>query len=1226
MTPSQQPLLRFSPSFFIALCFIMLFPAGSMKAQGVLADSAAEFSGIQGQDDWWHGYRNLTLDGGENDYDPEADFIPFPVDGSTILSATNFWNGNIFDWHNDPPNAGGNAHNPPWTSLGATNSHPNGSNQAETHWTVRRWTAPAIDLAGPALLQIDWSLAKSNTNGTGVSAQLHLNGAMAGKATIAGNDTAGVSRTSFLTVEAGDHVDLVHTAEGPGGNTTDGSDSSTFSMVISTLVDDDNDQLADSWEDLWFPGDLTQLATGNDYDGDTVPDEEEFTNGTDPTNADTDGDGYPDAEELAAGSSAINPSLLPAGSGLADSREGFSGIQDQEGWSFGYRNYSQDGGGDDYDATGDFIPFPPDAWRGDQNQWRLAPSAAPWTTLAVENTHPNGTNSAPNEEHWTVRRWTAAGLDGPTDIRVYWMHRAQNLSGDGTTGAIYLNGEQLDSIAVSDATSDIRSYYLNIDNGDIIDQVVTPVGTSGNRSDGSDGSTNWMRIDTRIPTVPVQPDGSFFVRLNAPDVDGDSIPDFIEEDLFNGDLTQLTAEGDWDGDGATDVAEIEAGSDPTIGDSDNDGLLDGEELITHGTDPTLVDSDGDNLTDYDEVNGDPATDPTSADSDGDGFNDDEELEIGSDPTSAGDTPLSGTLGDSVFEFSNIQGQDGWESGYRNVTLDGGGIDYDAADFIPFPEEAWRGTQWRLAPSAAPWTLLAAENSHPNGTNSAPNEEHWTVRRWAAADLTETTAVRISWSTRKVNANGDGVTGAVHLNGKRIDSAVVSDLVGVSRVVYANISNGDFLDLVLTPQGRTSDIDGSDGSANSMRIDTRIPASPIQPDGSVFIPANAPDTDGDGIPDLWEELFFPGDLDQLSAGGDYDSDGVDDEVEILSGTNPVEADTDGDGLSDGEELASGTNPLLVDSDGDAFGDFHEVATGFDPLDNFSNVADNFTAIADSEFEFPFSDNPQGEYGWTYGYYDVTADGEPPANSNFIPFPTDGSIFPNAGNFWDGLGFDWYDDAGAAVNPPWTEIGQLRGHPNGDNNDAVHWAVRRWEVSEDTQLALHYFVQKVNAGGNGVTAILLHNGRQVHSTTIAGDDTTGRKGWFFVEARAGDYLAVALSPRGPDGSDNDGNDGSNFWLIVDPTIPDNPLQPDGSPFVPGGQNPEESRLTAFSYDGNSVTLRWTSQPGKDYQVQQSSDLQNWTNIGATVPGAAGETEISINEAPVPSSYYRLLEIDP
>ncbi|MAT47656.1 MAG: hypothetical protein CMO35_09545, partial [Verrucomicrobiaceae bacterium] len=131
---------------------------------------------------------------------------------------------------------------------------------------------------------------------------------------------------------------------------------------------------------------------------------------------------------------------------------------------------------------------------------------------------------------------------------------------------------------------------------------------------------------------------------------------------------------------------------------------------------------------------------------------------------------------------------------------------------------------------------------------------------------------------------------------------------------------------------------------------------------------------------------------------------------------------------------------------------------------------------------------------------------------------------------------------------------------------------------------------------------------------------------VEARAGDYLAVALSPRGPDGSDNDGNDGSNFWLIVDPTIPDNPLQPDGSPFVPGGQNLEESRLTAFSYDGNSVTLRWTSQAGKDYQVQQSSDLQNLTNIGATVSGAAGETEISINDAPVSSRYYRLLEIEP
>ncbi len=1199
----------------------LLLICGQASAQSTLADSAAEFSGIQGQEDWYYGYRNLTLDGGGNDYDPETDFIAFPVDGTNFGSDTNAWNGTIFDFFD----AGGNTTNPPWTTLGVESSHPNGTNQAETHWTVRRWTATENDLTDPTLLQVEWFISKTagNPNGQGVTAQVHLNGTMVGKTTIAGDDTTGITKTVFMTADVGDHIDLVHTSEGPGGNTADGSDSSLLSMIISTIVDSDGDQLPDAWEETWAPGDLTVLSSGADFDSDGLSDEEEFANGTDPGNADTDGDGYPDVEEVDGGSSPSNPLSLPQGAGLADSREQFSDVQGAEGWISGYRNYSTDGGGDNYDPNSGFIDFPPDAWRGDQ--WRLAPSGAPWTTLGAENTHPNGTNSAPNEEHWTIRRWVAS-VDSPTDVRVYWTHRAANTAGDGTTGAIHLNGERVDSIAVSDGVGDTRSYYLTINNGDIIDQVVTPVGVSGSRIDGSDGSANWMRIDTKIPAAPVQPNGKYFIPMDALDSDGDSIPDFIETDLLGEDLTQLAAGSDWDADGAADEIEVASGSNPTIGDTDGDGVDDGAEIETFETDPCNPDSDGDGLNDGDEVFGVPATDPNNADSDGDGFSDSEELQAGSDPNSQGDTPLSGTLADSVLSFSETQGEGGWESGYRNVTLDGGGIDYDhVADFVPFPAESWRGTGWRLAPGGAPWTLLEAENSHPNGTNSAPNEEHWTVRRWTAEGLDGESAVRISWSTRKTNPNGDGVTGAVHLNGERLDSAVVSDTTGVNRIYYANISNGDVLDLILSPQGQTSAIDGSDGSANSMRIDNRIPAVAVQPDGSLFIPSNAPDTDEDGIFDLWEEVYFPDDLDQLSAGSDYDSDGLPDEEEFLAGTNPTLADTDADGLADGAEAVAGTDPRNSDTDNDSFGDFHEVATGFDPLDGFSNVAENFTAIADSQFDFPFSDDPQGEYGWTHGYYDISADGEPPANSNFIPFPSDGTPFLSEQNFWDGFAFDWSDASGTAINPPWTALGALDGHPSGDNNGVVHWATRRWEVDQDAELALHYSVQKVSAGGNGVTAVLLHNGQRLHSTTIAGDDTLGQTAWSFVDARAGDYIELALSPRGVDGSDNDGSDGSNFYLIIDPTIPENPLQPDGRPFSPG--EVASLRLIDFSYQEGNVTLRWISNQGQEYQAQQSSDLQNWTNIGATATGAAGgETEIIIPDAPASARYYRLLQLEP
>ncbi|NIP93006.1 MAG: hypothetical protein GWO24_05920, partial [Akkermansiaceae bacterium] len=65
-------------------------------------------------------------------------------------------------------------------------------------------------------------------------------------------------------------------------------------------------------------------------------------------------------------------------------------------------------------------------------------------------------------------------------------------------------------------------------------------------------------------------------------------------------------------------------------------------------------------------------------------------------------------------------------------------------------------------------------------------------------------------------------------------------------------------------------------------------------------------------------------------------------------------------------------------------------------------------------------------------------------------------------------------------------------------------------------------------NGTTAILLHNGRQLDSITVAGNGTEGLKSWSIIEAQPGDIVEVALSPRGTDGSDHDGADGSAFWL--------------------------------------------------------------------------------------------------
>ena len=92
-----------------------------------------------------------------------------------------------------------------------------------------------------------------------------------------------------------------------------------------------------------------------------------------------------------------------------------------------------------------------------------------------------------------------------------------------------------------------------------------------------------------------------------------------------------------------------------------------------------------------------------------------------------------------------------------------------------------------------------------------------------------------------------------------------------------------------------------------------------------------DSDGDGLPDAWEELFSPGDLVRLTANGDADADGLTDLQEFernpdgSSGLSPLDADSDDDGSNDGDEIARMTDPLQPDTDGDGLLDGAEVET-------------------------------------------------------------------------------------------------------------------------------------------------------------------------------------------------------------------------------------------------------------------------------------------------------------
>ncbi len=91
-------------------------------------------------------------------------------------------------------------------------------------------------------------------------------------------------------------------------------------------------------------------------------------------------------------------------------------------------------------------------------------------------------------------------------------------------------------------------------------------------------------------------------------------------DLAIGNKEVIDETLDTDGDGLTDMIEIRLGTDKNKIDSDEDGIIDGEELMGWGTNPVKMDTDNDGLSDYNEIKV-YSTDPLKPDTDGDGFAD-----------------------------------------------------------------------------------------------------------------------------------------------------------------------------------------------------------------------------------------------------------------------------------------------------------------------------------------------------------------------------------------------------------------------------------------------------------------------------------------------------------------------------------------------------------------------------------------------------------------------------
>jgi hypothetical protein len=173
-------------------------------------------------------------------------------------------------------------------------------------------------------------------------------------------------------------------------------------------------------------------------------------------------------------------------------------------------------------------------------------------------------------------------------------------------------------------------------------------------------------------------DGLTFIQewrlgLNDNDIDSDNdlLPDGYEisigkDPTKKDDLSDRNLYPDTDGEGLPDILEVpEAyGTDPTLTDTDGDGISDYDEVFKYKSDPTNFDTDGDLIPDGVEVSVDGwnllIPDDLEGDLDGDGVSNLQEIIYGGNPN------LADTDGDGTSDYDEIT-----QGSYINDASDNG---------------------------------------------------------------------------------------------------------------------------------------------------------------------------------------------------------------------------------------------------------------------------------------------------------------------------------------------------------------------------------------------------------------------------------------------------------------------------------------------------------------------------------------------------------------------------
>lgn len=467
------------------------------------------------------------------------------------------------------------------------------------------------------------------------------------------------------------------------------------------------------------------------------------------------------------------------------------------------------------------------------------------------------------------------------------------------------------------------------------------------------GPTLEIRLDGRSASEDYPDHNAIFNAITVEEVsgpgdtDGDGLSDAWEQ-LYFGNLA-ATASADPDNDGLTNAEENAAGSNPTLADTDKDGLNDKLEVVTYKTNPNKADTDNDGLSDNDEVTkfkSDPLksdgdgdllsdgaevnqykTDPSKADTDGDGFNDYYELHFLTDPVASTSKPKK-TLANLFTGPDPGQGLDFSGKFVYAISFGNDQPGGQVRDAL-FTSDSVDGFTVVASQVANNWNIGVDYGSSPE--QQVLTSVMGSIR-WSNANNATTPDITCTFSKLQVGAAykmqllfGERLWARgfnISINGKLVASEFApfqwqGGLVGPGSATPR--TNG----VVVTHSFIATSTD------SVVVLDGRPVRDPVMPDHNAIINgatlelvSPAVDSDNDTLWDAWEMEYF-GNLAQIAT-GDPDNDGLTNAREFSANADPTQADTDGDGLNDGQEVnTTKTDPSNPDTDKDLLTDGDEV---------------------------------------------------------------------------------------------------------------------------------------------------------------------------------------------------------------------------------------------------------------------------------------------------------------